>query len=177
MLAKISICVVSLLPLLLRTEEPTIFYRSEKVVVFSDSRIPDHFRLTATGADTLDAIVLFTIINGNGVEIYRDSLTSVSFCGTGVDTDFPDDPSVLPTARRQRMMDGLKRFFAESNFTRPAVRAGSEVDGNCVDSLAWVEFSKDPTVTAFGYYRFLDLHIGIAYSKSRGRVVPFTEDP
>jgi hypothetical protein len=177
MFAKLSICVFWLLPILLGTEKPTVFYRSEKLVVFSDSRIPDHFRLTATGADTLNALVLFTIINGKGVEIYRDSLTSVSFCGTGVDTDFPDDPSLLPTARKQRMMNGLKGFFADSNFIRPAVPPGSEVDGNCVDSQAWIEFSKDPTVTAFGYYRFLDLHIGIAYSKSRGRVVPFTEDP
>ena len=163
--------------LILQGGGPAIFFRSEKQVIFSNPQSPDHFTLTAFGADTLDALVLFTIRNGKGNEIYRDSLTSVSFCGTGIDVDYPDDPALAPSARRQFMVDGLKSFLADSNFVRPAVSAGEEIEPICTDSLAWIEFRQDLTVTAFGYHRFQDLRIGIAYSKLRSQVVHFTSEP
>ena len=168
---------ISFQPALLAGNGNIIFFHATRTVPFSGPLSSDVFNLTAYGADTLNAHIIFLIQNSVGDTIWRDSLTSASFCGTGYDPDFPNDLELKPEARKRRLFERMESFFSEANFLKPAMPYNEPFGGECLDSLACAEFSRDSTVIGFVYSPYRDLRIDIGYSRTRRAVIKYQGGP
>jgi hypothetical protein len=153
------------------------FFHSEQFVAFSDSLDKDLFSLTATGADTLNARIIFSITAPGGTIIYSDSLESANFCGTGADPNHLHDSLSTRAGRASLLMQKLQGFFLASHFDSPAVRFDTVRDAPYPVFEVWNEFRNNSNIVGFRYSKDIDLEVGIGYSRIQKKVVRYFAIP
>lgn len=143
----------------------------EKRHAFSRPDKSDLFQLTLSGKDINKADINFKIISYNGKTIYNQNFKSDFLIGFG-----PDPKNVKPLTQKQQSDFIIKRtneFFADSNFKKPAILNGTNLDPNYSDPKIWNTIKADKT--AIGFYYLLGKEDGryIAYDKKTNKVVMY----
>ncbi|MDO7876135.1 hypothetical protein Q5H93_15430 [Hymenobacter sp. ASUV-10] len=117
----------------------------ERRRVFSDPAAPDVFELEISGDSLLTAPAVLTIHTATGAEIYRQALPPGTLEAALVYELQPGETAT--TARREAYVrQRLSTFFADKNFTTPAVKPGTPYRPGLVTAAEWRALQQPGTV-------------------------------
>ncbi|GAA4337325.1 hypothetical protein [Flaviaesturariibacter amylovorans] len=140
-------------------------YFVERTDYFSDTRRPDRFRLELQGGPLLDSKVRFTIQDPDGQLIHEETFRATDLLSYAA----LDDTSAA--GKEAFIRQRLDSFFAPSQFLRPAVKPGEQLQGDEERQPDWDEIRSDPSATGFSYLLGEEDGRRIAWSKKRKKVV------
>lgn len=136
---------------------------------FSNLDKKDEFYVCLVGESILDATVVFTITNSDGVEIFREEFPSVSLIGY----DLPGGIDASTRDQQNFIKYRVRHFFDEKNFFIPAIKSDQEFDEDYSDKEIWNEIKSDQKTRGFYYSIGEEDGRKIAYSKRLKKVVQY----
>lgn len=137
--------------------------------IFSDPTNPDHFKLTLHGNSLLESYAKFTITNPQGKIIYHDSLSSGDLEASMVYE--METPIATAEEREAFIRKRVKEFFAEKQFSTPAVAPNDSYDTTFGDEETWNTIKNDKNAVGFSYLIGKENGRRIAYSKLKDKVM------
>lgn len=136
-----------------------------KLYAFSDSIQTDTFKINLIGNKSDDMNVVFTIINFDGVQIYKEKVKATQLLKSYLASeDLKQESDKIRFLNEQ-----LTVFFDEEHFLEPAVTTDQEPDSNVPDKAFYEELKKN-RLNGFYYSLGKDKSIYIAWSAKEKKV-------
>lgn len=136
-----------------------------KRYTFSDSIKADTFKINLIGNKSDDMNVVFTIINFDGVQIYKEEVKATQLLKSYLASeDLKQESDKIRFLNEQ-----LTVFFDEEHFLEPAVTIDQEPDSNTPDKTFYDEL-KETRLNGFYYSLGKDKSIYIAWSAKEKKV-------
>jgi hypothetical protein len=159
-------------PVVLDTTRKLISYSADRI--FSDTVNKDKFNITLYGKDTLKGTIVFKIYDRNNHQLFKDVFPAIDLLGD--ESDILNNKQQKDTIT-QRMSD----FFNGENFSSPAIESNAKFDEDFfedpdqTDKDNWQAVKADKTSVRFLYSHGYESTFGIAYAKSKRKVVEIFE--
>lgn len=130
-----------------RISNRTVLSTVEVSRPFSDPQTPDRFTLQLRGPRILSSRAHFIITSAKGDTLRHEVLPATAL----LDQHALQDPQAATVRDREiAILRGMNRFFADSNFVRPAVPANAEQPVG-LSPDAWADLRQDRRAVGFDY--------------------------
>jgi len=136
---------------------------------FSDTLKKDKFTITLYGKNVVDGIIAFNIYNFENQQIYKETFPATDLLADEADVlNFKQQKDTITTR--------MAAFLNDENFATPAISADEKIEEDFdspepADKDNWAAVKADQTSVAFSYSHGYESTYGIAYSKSKKKVV------
>ena len=136
-----------------------------KLYAFSDSIKTDTFKIKLVGSKSDDMSLVFTIVNFDGVQIYKEEVKATQL----LKSYLASEDLKKESDKIRFLNDQVNLFFDEEHFLEPAVTTNQEPDNNTPDK-AFYEELKQSQLNGFYYSLGKDTSIYIAWSAKEQKV-------
>jgi len=140
---------------------------------FSNTSHRDTFKLLVKGTELVNAKVNFNIVDYKGRKIYEEVFDAVDLIGLSLAPDSITGAEPGKKRKEDFIRKRIKDFFAEGNFSMPAIERNSTFDDDDLDKSIWRDIKSDNTAIGFIYTLDAEDTKSIAYSKKRHKVVVY----
>jgi hypothetical protein len=132
---------------------------------FSDIAKKDNFSITLYSKNIIGGVVVFKISNHKNQQIFEDTFPASDLLGDQADVlDIKQQKDTITTR--------MAEFLNEKNFTSPAIDNTEKFeDLDSTDKNSWETIKADHTSIGFIYSHGYESTYGIAYSKSKRKVI------
>lgn len=142
-----------------------ILYRNDAAHNFSSLTDVDTFRIYVTGKSIGEGEFTFQIVDSKG-QLLLDEKFATTYL---VDYEFNKDVDTMEAYMKKR----IDSFFAEDQFSQPAIAPDEELDESFSDKATWEDIKSDPTAIGFHYLLGKEDGRHIAWSKKLKKVVMY----
>ena len=142
----------------------------QKSHIFSKPSAPDTFTVEVTGKDLLTATVYFRITSPDGKVIYNEQFATNYLIDYGI---MDSSQKITDETRRAYIQERLNRFFDETNFRKPAIKATQRYDDYNTSRELFDELKANPSAWSFFYRLGKEDGRYIAWSEKFKRVMMF----
>lgn len=132
---------------------------------FSDLATLDSFKIELTGKKPKEMLLIFTIKNAKGEEIYHANIKGAELLGS-------TDPNIDLTKEKDQIIflnTIANNFFSDDNFLEPAVMPSDKADNYTPDKALYEELKKSE-LNGFKYRLGKENNIYIAWSEKEHKV-------
>ena len=136
-----------------------------KLYAFSDSIKTDTFKIKLVGSKSDDMSLVFTIVNFDGVQIYKEEVKATQL----LKSYLASEDLKKESDKIRFLNDQVNLFFDEEHFLEPAVTTNQEPDNNTPDK-AFYEELKQSQLNGFYYSLGKDTSIYISWSTKEQKV-------
>jgi hypothetical protein len=134
---------------------------------FSDKIQMDTFLITLRGKSLTEGMVIFTIIDYTGNEIYKITFPSNYL----FNYDLKNEASKQD--EKTFILGRIKQFFKDENFKVPAINPSDKFDSDYSEKEIWDEIQADQSAIGFFYLVGEEDGRSIAYSKKLKKAVMY----
>ena len=138
---------------------------------FSDPKAKDNFLLQLRGPRILTSRVHLIVLSAKGDTLRHEVMPARALLAGSAVQD-----GKMATVRDQEIaiLRRMNNFFAEDNFTHPAVPASAAQPAE-LDAQAWASLRDDPTAIGFDYPGAAGNEMRLAYSRQLHRAVTMSQ--
>jgi hypothetical protein len=138
---------------------------------FSDPKTKDNFLLQLRGPRILTSRVHLIVLSAQGDTLRHEVMPARALLAGSTAQD-----SKMATVRDQEIaiLRRMNNFFAEDNFTHPAVPASATQPAE-LDAKAWDSLRADPATIGFDYPGAAGNEMRLAYSRQLRRAVAISQ--
>lgn len=147
----------------------SIRFSNVRTRIFSDPIRPDTFKLEMQGLDILKGKARFTITTAQGKRIHDEIISAPDLEASMVYE--MKTPTATPAEREQYIKNRFNTFFAEAQFTKPAIAPHDLYDPAYGNEKAWNALKADTSAVSFNYLLGKENGKRIAWSALQKKVM------